>query len=175
MTETITIGRRTVTLNSFIEAVKNSKRYTEVCDYLGFNRTVGSTKDAIKQQIETLGIDTSHFEYKYTKSEKYDEAAKQKRKTFNISSVNQSYYDIMEQKFEDKPQSWGTYKVDIGGILEYLGEKDFATITIQEIGEYAGDKKSAVLHIRSMLITAVKENINNAVEQVSKEMLIWLI
>ncbi|MCK9198456.1 MAG: hypothetical protein M0P49_02520 [Bacilli bacterium] len=175
MTDTITIGRRTVTFENFLNAVKNSKRYTEVCDYLGFNRTVGSTKDAIKQQIEALGIDISHFEYKYTKSEKYDQAAKQKRKTFNISPINQPYYDIMEQKFEDKPQSWGTYKVDVGGILEYLREKDFATITIQEIEDYAGDKKSAVLHVRSMLITTVKENINNAVEQVSKDMLIWLI
>lgn len=175
MTDIITIGRRTVNFNDFVEAVKNSKRYTEVCDYLGFNRTVGSTKDAIKQQIETLGIDISHFEYKYTKSEKYDQAAIQKRKTFNISPINQPYYNIMEQKFEDKPQSWGTYKVDVGGILEYLGEKDFATITIKEIEDYAGEKKSAVLHVRSMLISAVKENVNDAVEKVSKDMLVWLI
>jgi len=169
------IGRRAVTYQQFVDAVKKSKRYTEVCDNLGLNHTVATTKQVIKDRIAELQLDTSHFEYKYTKSDNYDKAMEFRRKVFNIHPINQAYYEAMEQKFADKPQSFSTYKVDCGGILEQLEDRDFATITIKDIEDYAGRKESAVLHIRSMMIQTVKENINGAIDKVSKDMLVWLI
>jgi hypothetical protein len=175
MTQTITIGRRTFNTDRFIDAVKKSKRYTEICDNLGINNTVATTKTAIKEVITALGIDTSHFEYKYNKSENYDKGVQARIKSFTINPVNQAYYNAIEQKFADKPQSWLTYKATVGNFLEGLRDRDFATITAQEIEDYCGAKQNSLMHIRSMLITAVKENVNNAVDKVSKEMLIWLI
>lgn len=173
--KTINIGKRKIVLRDFINAVEKSKRYTEVCNYLGFNPTVATTKQAIKERIEELGLNTEHFEYKYTKSEGYEDAIKFRRKEFNICPINQAYYNSMEQKFADKPQSWGSYKATIGNFFEKIGNKDFATMTVKEIEPYIAGRKMAVMHIRSMMITAVKENINNAVEKVNKEMLVWLI
>lgn len=173
--EQIKIGRRIVNYNDFVKAVANSERYTEVCVLLGFNETVPTTRQAVKDKIEELQLDTTHFTYKYTKSEIFEESAKTRIKHHNIYPVNQVYYDCIEKKFEDKPQSFCTYKVDCGGILEELENRDFATITVNEVINYAGEKKSALNHIRSMMIQSVKENVNNCIDKVNKEMLVWLI
>lgn len=36
---TVLIGKRQVQFEQFVDAVKSSKRYTEVCERLGFNST----------------------------------------------------------------------------------------------------------------------------------------
>lgn len=171
MSKVVILGRRTVNYDKFVEAVKNAKRYTEVCDNLGFNNTVGTTKQIIKDRIKELGLSTLHFEYKYNKSDKYYQA--HRGKDYKIDSVNQPYFDIMESKIDSN--SFNTYRCSIGNFLEHICEQDFATITPKQLEDYCGEKKNQMAHIRSMMITAVKENINDAVEKVSKEMLIWLI
>ncbi len=177
------IGKRQVEFESFVNAVKESKRYTEVCDRLGFNSTVGTTKSAIKEKIAELGLDISHFEYKYNKSEKCIESAQSRVKTFDIDPINQEYYNSLEREFEAKQTSFITYKPNVGAFLEFLGNKDFATVTVTDIENYVRDnkdgsestKKNCLAHIRSMMIHAVKNNVNNVVDKVNKEMLIWLI
>jgi hypothetical protein len=183
MTQMVKIGKREVEYMDFVDAVKRSKRYTEVCDFLGFNSTVGTTRDAVREQIEVLHLDTSHFKYKYNKSDDWQESIKNRQKKFNISEDNQQYYDSLEQEFEAKQTSFITYKPNIGAYLEFIGDKDFTTVTVTDIENYVKDnkdgsestKKNCLAHIRSMMIHAVKNNVNNAVDKVSKEMLIWLI
>lgn len=179
----VKIGKRLVDYSNFVEAVQRSKRYKEVCERLGFNSTVSTTRDAVKEQITKLGLDTSHFEYKYTKSEGYAEAAKSRMKTFEISDINQMYYDSLEQEFESKKTSFITYKPNVGAFLEFLGNKDFATVTVTDIENYVREhkdgsestKKNCTAHLRSLMANAVKKNVNNIVDEVNKEMLIWLI
>jgi site-specific recombinase XerD len=93
------------------------------------------------------------------------------------------YYNSLEQEFEFKKTSFTTYKPNIGAFLEFLGERDFATVTVTDIEDYVREhkdgsestKKNCIAHLRSLMANAVKKNINNAVDKVSKEMLIWLI
>lgn len=167
------IGRRSVTLENFVNTVKSSKRYTEVCDKLGFNSTVSTTKQAIKEKIEELQLDITHFDYKYTKSEAHEESTKNRVKQFVLSFENQIYYDSFESNM--KSASFPTYKATCGNFLEQLGNKDFAIIDITDITEYTAGKKNAEAHLRSLMIYIVKNKIGGAVEKVSKDMLIWLI
>jgi hypothetical protein len=182
MTQVVIIGRRTVNYEKFINTVKESKRYSEVCDRLGFNSTVTTTIASIKAKIEEMGLNTSHFEYKYTKSDKCVASNNSKVKVFSIMPVNQCYYNSMEKEFESKQTSFNTYKPNIGAYLESIGNKDFATVTVTDIENYVNNKdgsestkKNCMAHIRSMMINAVKNNVNCAVDKVNKDMLIWLI
>jgi tRNA A22 N-methylase len=110
------------------------------------------------------------------------QAAQHNTKQFNIIGINQKYYNLFAESFSGRHASFQQYKVHIGDFLEKLGNKDFATITSQDIENYvnawdSGEKTKAncKAHIRSMLIYAIKENIENAVDKVSKKMLVWLI
>jgi hypothetical protein len=167
----IQIGRRSVEKDRFIEAVQKAERLREVVEILGFNSTVGSTKEIIRERIKELGLNTDHFKGQYNKTENFYKI--NKSKDYNISKGNKLYIDIMEQKID--PKSWSTYKCSLGNFLEYIGTQDFATVTPLQMERFCGSKKNSLAHIRSMMITAVKENVNNAVDKVSKEMLVWLI
>jgi hypothetical protein len=178
MESIIKVGRREFNSDTFLEAVKNSKTYSEVCDNLGMNKTVQTTINTLKEVISDLGIDIKHFTYKYTISDKLGKAS---IKEYNFSENNQQYYDTFKNSF-DKITSWQQYKVDNGSFLEALNEKDFATITIADIENYvnsknAGEqtKNNCKAHIRSMMIYAVKNNINGAFDKVSKDILVYLI
>lgn len=179
----IKIGRRELDTETLQQAIKDSKRWSEVCDNLGWNSTVRTTVTAIREKSKELGLDTSNIIYNYTKDEGYDESVKSRMKTFNIVEINKGYYDAIEaKKNSEKENSFITYKPSVGAFLEFIGEKDFSTVTVEEIETYVKNKegsestkKNCMAHIRSMMLTAVKENVNDAVEKVSKNMLIWLI
>jgi hypothetical protein len=68
-TNTIKIGKNHYTTEQFITAIKASGRYTEVADRLGLNKAVTSHMNGIKNTVEQLHIDTSHFKYIYNMSE----------------------------------------------------------------------------------------------------------
>jgi hypothetical protein len=178
----VKIGRREFDYNSFITAVQKAKTYSELCESLGMNKTVQTTINVLKERIAELKLDTSHFTYKFNISDKMLQAAKNNSKQFNITGVNKTYYNLFAESFSGRHASFQQYKVHIGDFLEKLGNKDFATILPKDIENYvsawdSGEKTKAncKAHIRSMLIYAIKENIENAVDKVSKEMLVWLI
>lgn len=143
-------------------------RYT-----LGFNKSVGSTQKAIQEQINNLKLDTTHFKPCMYSKEYLAEKAITSVKTFTLSKDNQQYYDSFKQTITAK--SWITYKASVGNFLEFLKDKDFATISDTEIMNYVGERYNAKSHIRSMMMYIVSNDINNAKQKVSKDMLIWLI
>ena len=101
-----------------------------------------------------------------------------KGKEFNISKVNQAYFDRFLDKFDKKSRA--TYKVSIGGFLSEIGTNDFAKITPARMLKFVETKspvqqKNAIAHLRSMMMYSVKNNINGAAEKVRKETLIWLL
>jgi len=125
-----------------------------------------------------------------------------KIKEFNVSNTNnQMYMALFEQSFiqRDAQSSWNQYKVNIGDMLQELDTRDFLTVSYEEIEKFANEKevrdysytkegledkewkqaekakKNCRSHIRSLMIFLVKNDINNAVEIVSKETLIGLI
>jgi len=178
MESTIKIGRREFNSDTFLEAVKNSKTYSEVCEKLGMNKSVQTTINTLKDVISSLNIDIKHFTYKYTISEN---AGKSAIKDYNLSKDNQKYYDAFQSSFE-KVTSFQQYKVNLGPFLESLNSKDFASITVNDIENFVNSKnaseqtkKNAQAHIRSMMIYAVKNDINGVYDKVSKDMLVYLI
>jgi predicted nucleotide-binding protein (sugar kinase/HSP70/actin superfamily) len=178
----VKIGKRIISTGRFYKAICESTRYTEVAENLGLNPTVRTTINAIKKNINDLEFDTSHFKYKYTKSEHYDKAIEEKIKEFNIYPINLVYYNSFKDSFI-KHQYWINCKVNIGAFLEYLQNKDFAIITVDDIESFLkqyktgseATKNNARSHIRAMMIYLVKNNINNSVDRVNRNMLIWLI
>lgn len=99
-------------------------------------------------------------------------------KEFEISKNNRIYYDTFLNKFE--PKSRVNYKVSVGGFLSELGTNDFAKVVPARINKYVakqrpGAQKTAMSHLRSMMMYVVKNDVNGAVGKVNKEMLIWLI
>lgn len=171
--EQILIGRRTVDKDTFIAAVKQSNSVRATCELLGFNKTVGSTRNAIQEQIDNLKLDTTHFKPCMYSKEYLEKVAITSVKAFTLSKDNQQYYDSFKQTIT--PKSWLTYKASVGNFLEFLKDKDFATTSDIEIMNYVGERYNAKAHIRSMMIYVVSNNINNAKEKISKDMLIWLI
>lgn len=178
----VKIGRREFNYNSFITAVQQAKTYSELCESLGMNKTVQTTINVLKERIMELNLDTSHFTYKFNISDKMLQAAKNNSKQFNITGVNKTYYDLFEKSFSGKPASWAQYKVHCGDYLEKLESKDFVNATVKEIEDFidslsSGEKTklNCKAHLRSLMIFIIKENIESAVDKVSKEMLVWLI
>ena len=101
-----------------------------------------------------------------------------KNREFNISKVNQVYFDQFLDKFDIKSRA--TYKVSIGEFLSEIGTNDFAKVTPARMLRFAGSKsalqqKNAISHLRSMMMYSVKNNINGAADKVKKETLIWLL
>lgn len=178
MSNIIKVGRREVDCEKFIEAVKTSRYYKDICGKLGFNDTVSTTRAAIKEAAKGINLDISHLT-EYTRTEKVINSVSNRIKTFNIASVNQAYYNSIEEKFGDR---FVTYKPSIGAFLEFIGNRDFITVDVTEIENYVKAKEGSdatrqncMAHLRSLMINTVKNNVSNAVDKVSKNMLIWLI
>jgi hypothetical protein len=171
--EMVTLGRRQIAKDDFVKAIQSSDTIAKVCDNLGFNNTVGTTRQYIRKQIDVLGIDISHFKYQGSMNQDFAKAAEKNIKHFNLSADNQQYYDAFEQTIVKS--SWATYKATIGNFLEQLSSKDFATVTVNEIVRFVGNRTSADAHLRSLMIFIVSNDINNAKQKVNKDMLIWLI
>jgi len=166
----IAIGSRSVPENQFVTAVKNSRSVRQVCDNIGFNSNVSTTLNYIKEQIANLGLDTAHFKKEYTCD--HEAISERRLKTFTLSKDNEIYFEAFKASVSDT--SWFTYKATVGNFLEGLN-KDFATVTPEEILSFTENKPNRNAHIRSMMIYCVNNNINDAVEKVSKQTLIWLI
>ena len=123
-------------------------------------------------------------------------------KEFNITNENnKQYMALFEQSFVDRgaETSWRQYKPNVGEMLQELDTRDFLTVTYEEIEEFANTKevrdysykkedltekewkrgekakKNCRAHIRSLMIFLVKNDINGAIEKVSKETLVGLI
>lgn len=180
--EIIKVGRRDFDYNTFINAVHKATTYSGLCEDLGMNKTVQTTINVLKSKVTELNLDTKHFTHKYNISEKVLQSAQHNTKQFNLVGVNKTYFDLFGKTFLGKPASWSQYKVHCGDFLERIGNKDFATITIQDIENFintwdAGEKTklNCKSHLRSLMIFIIKEDIENAVDKVSKEMLVWLI
>lgn len=101
-----------------------------------------------------------------------------KSKEFNVSKVNQAYFEKFLDKFD--PKSRATYKVSVGCFLSEIGTNDFARVSPARMLRFVEAKSSAqqknsIAHLRSMVMYVVKNNINGAAEKVKKETLIWLL
>ena len=172
--EQVQIGRRSVDKDAFISAVKESRSLMEVTRSLGFNDTVPTTRKMIKEQIEAMKLNTEHFKAgnRFTEQE-LEKMAQKNIKAFTLSKGNQTYYDAFKATIAQG--SWGTYKASIGNFMEQLKDKDFATVTEEEIVAFTGNRDNPNAHIRSFMMYIVSNDINNAKQKVSKDMLIWLI
>lgn len=172
--EQVQIGRRSVDKDAFITAVKESRSLMEVTRSLGFNDTVPTTRKMIKEQIEAMELNTEHFKAgnKFTEQE-LAKMAQKNIKAFTLSNDNQMYYDAFKATIAQG--SWGTYKASIGNFMEQLKDKDFATVTEDEVETFTGNRNNPNAHIRSFMMYIVANDINNAKQKVSKDMLIWLI
>lgn len=174
--ETLSIGRRTVNTDQFIQAVQNSKSAIEVCKAIGFNETVCTTINMIKESIQALQLDTAHFKAPLNRerTDKFNAYQEQRIKSFKLNDNNRAYYEAFEKSISDK--SWATYKSSIGNFLESLGDVDFAkTMNTNKIDSYTKGKPNTESHIRSLLIYIVANDINGAKAKVYKDMLIWCI
>jgi hypothetical protein len=174
--ETLTIGRRTVNTSQFTQAVQNSHSAVEVCKAIGFNETVCTTVNMIKECIQALQLDTTHFKTPLNRerTDKFNAYQEQRIKSFKLNDNNRAYYEAFEKSISDK--SWATYKSSIGNFLESLGDVDFAkTMNTNKIDSYTQGKTNAESHIRSLLIFIVANDINGAKAKVYKDMLIWCI
>jgi hypothetical protein len=175
--EVVKIGRSEVNKDEFIQAVASNKTFPTIAQALNFNPQVVSTKLNIKNAIIDLGLNHSHimhFDYQLP-----EEIMQRKIKTFKLSEDNQTYLDEFLSSLPER--STATYKSSCGNFMEELGEQDFVTVSKQQIVEFAGRKNTESMvnnvtaHLRSMMIYCVSNDINGAMNKVSKEMLIWLI
>jgi hypothetical protein len=175
MNELLSIGRRTVNKDNFINAVQNSKNLDGVCKALDFNATVGTTRKLIREHINALQLDTTHFDRKFNieHTEKYTAMIERHVKSFNLNENNQKYYDAFEKSIN--PASWATYKATIGNFLESLKDIDFATIDVDMAEDYIQGKDNRAAHLRSLMVYIVANDINDAKAKVSKDVLIWCI
>lgn len=174
--ETIKIGRRELDKKLFIQAVATENSLTHIIEALGWNPLPTSTRWDVTAKIEELGLDTDHLKKKKIV---HEEEIQARVKQFNLSEDNQQYYDEFLSSITER--SMATYKSSIGNFMESIDSQDFITVTKEQIIEFADTKNTEAMkrnveaHLRSLMIYSVNNDINNAVDKVSKEMLIWLI
>lgn len=175
--EPLTIGRRTVDKDQFIQAVAGAKRLTDISIAIGFNPIPTTTKQNIKAAVVELGLDVSHIKG-YNRTVR-PEVAQARVKTFKLSKSNQLYLDKFLSSLNE--QSKATYKASCGNFLQEIGTNDFARVSPERVMKYVSTKKTESMrnnvaaHIRSMMTYCVSNNINGAKETASRDMLIWLI
>lgn len=174
--EVVKIGKREVEKEVFIQAVANSDSLTHILEAIGFNPIPTSNRHNVENLIAELNLPTEHLKAKKViKSEVYEANVKQ----FNLNEDNKQYLD----QFLDSltVTSRATYKASCGNFLEGLVEQDFMKINEEQIIAFADTKNSeaqkanVTAHIKSMMVFCVNNDINGAVEKVSKQMLVWLI
>lgn len=177
----IKVGKKKYTYKAFTDAVKLAKSLSELCKILDINYTVSTNVNNVKSKIVELGLNTTHFKYNRATTEKVLESHKKSIKQYNLSNINKKYYNEFENSF-DKKTSFKQYKVHCGDFLEQLGNTDFAMVTVEDIENYVNNykgsdktKANCKAHIRSMMIYVVKNDVEGALNKVSKEMLLYLI
>lgn len=144
----VQIGRKSFDYNTFTHAVFVSKKPKEVAVNLGLNPTVGSTIQNINNKITELQLNTSHFTYKYTKSEKFFN--NNRKKDYQIAEINTPYFETMENRMDAR--SWSTYRCSLGNFLQSIGEQDFATVLPEQIEQYLNSQsnKATSRHISGL-------------------------
>jgi len=178
-TNIIRIGKTNITPEQFITAVKASTRFTEVADKLNLNRQMTQHIRGIKDNIEQLQIDTSHFTYKYTKSENYEQKKQENAKQYNITENNKKYIEVYQKSF-DKPACWINYKCSILNFMEFI-DKDITKMNLNNLEAFLNgvdnqntrDNKTA--HIKGILTYLVKHNVNGCRQNISKDTLMAII
>jgi len=175
--ETLLIGRREVSKDLFIQSVKTANKLTDVIEGIGFNPKPSTTRKAVANLIDELALDNSHL-HKYGFTQK-DEIIQSRIKTFKLSKWNQQYLDRFLLSLQEKSRA--TYKASCGNFLQELGTNDFTRVSPERVIKFSNTKNTEAMrnnvaaHLRSMMIYLVTNNINEAKEKVSREMLIWLI
>lgn len=175
--ETIKIGRREVNKDQFINAVAINNSLTDIIKAIGFNPIPTTTRNNVVAAIEQLHIPTTHI--KCLKRTVKPEVVQNRIKTFKLSKTNQMYLDKFISSLSE--QSKASYKSSCGNFLQEIGTNDFARVSPDRVMKFVNKKNSqaqknnVAAHIRSMMMYVVSNNINNAKEIVSKDMLIWLI
>lgn len=177
METTIKIGRREISRDLFAQAVATNNNLTNIIKAIGLNPIPATTRANVINAINSLGLKTQHIKH-LTRSLSQDTIEK-RIKTYNLSEINQQYFDAFLPSIAE--QSRPNYKCSCGNFLESIGQIDFATVTPGMIIAFANKKKTqnmqrnTIAYIRSMMVYVVANNICNAKDKVSKDMLLWLI
>ncbi|MDD4779208.1 MAG: hypothetical protein PHT02_01200 [Tissierellia bacterium] len=179
LTNIIRIGKSNYTIDQFTTAVNNSSRFTEVADKLGLNKQMSPHIRTIKDYIEQLQIDTSHFTYTYNKSENYDQKKQEHSKQYNITDNNRHYLEEFKNFF-DKPACYINYKCTIANFMEFI-QKDITEMSLKDMESFLSDtenentRNNKTTHIKGILTYIVKNNVNDCCETISKDALIAII
>lgn len=174
--EVVKIGKREVDKDLFIQTVAEQDSLTHILEAIGFNPTPTSNRHNVENLIKELNLPTDHIKAKkIIKSETYET----KIKSFNLREDNKQYLDMFLESLTETSRA--TYKASCGNFLEGLDNQDLMNINSEQIIEFANTKKSesqklnVTAHIKSMMVYCINNDINRAVEKISKQMLIWLI
>lgn len=71
-------------------------------------------------------------------------------------------------------ESRTVYKGTLGRFLEALGSKDLATVTPDEVLKFTS-KQAEISHIKSILMYIARNNLNDGLNKMSKQTLVWFI
>jgi len=174
--ETVKIGLREVDKEVFIKAVADNDSLTNIFKAIGFNHVPTTNRHNVEKLIAELNLPTEHLKAKKVIN---PETYKANEKQFNLSNDNKQYLDTFLDSLTDTSRA--TYKASCGNFLETLDSQDFMKIDSDKIIAFANTKNSEAqkenvkAHIKSMMVYCVNNDINGAVEKVSKQMLVWLI
>jgi hypothetical protein len=175
--EIIKIGKREVSKDQFIQAVVNAKSVADISIGIGFNPIPSTTKENVKAMVSQLGLNTSHIKC-YNRIAR-PEVTQARVKQFNLSKDNEQYLTAFLPTIAER--SAASYKSSCGNFMESIGSQDFITVTKEQIMKYTSTKETESMvnnttaHLRSLMIFSINNDVNGAVEKVSKQMLIWLI
>lgn len=152
-------------IDVFKSAVADSKSMNNLLEILKLTKSQ-SNKDKIDAGITLLGLNTSHWIYTLTEQGKKGRA-NTRRTELKTSSVNEKYSQEFEKFFGE---NWDKYKSAIWDILETIGEKDFATVSVNEIQDFLDkgeNRTNRCNFIRSLMRFIIEYNISNAKEKVA--------
>jgi hypothetical protein len=169
MENTIKIGRQEINKTVFLEAIQKSKSCRDVCKYIGWG-TAHSTIMKMGEAMRTNNIDTSHFSYQPERKINHKPMT-----AYNIADINKLYFNYLENDMNITEESYKTYRYIFGSLLEQIGNKDFVTISKEQIVKHAEGKKMRETVIKAMLKHVVIMDINNAASTASRDMLLYLI
>lgn len=115
-------------------------------------------------------------------SQKWIECQEKKTKKLDSTKENTMYWEAFkDSKFPDntKHGSMVQYKCTIFQVMEFI-EKDIITITLQDIEDYLLTQEEKVKnnkesHIKGLLTFIITNNLNDAVNRVQKDIILYLI
>lgn len=174
--EVVKIGLREVDKELFINAVANNDSLTHILEAIGFNPIPTTNRHNVENLIAELNLPTDHIK---AKKKINLETYKANEKQFNLNEDNKQYLDSFLPSLSDNSRA--TYKASCGNFLETLGSQDFMKANSEQVVAFANTKNSeaqkanVTAHIKSMMVYCVNNDVNGAIDKVSKQMLVWLI